>query len=160
MDVLMINESQEEWEVVKSLTDKHKRREPIRAARKNSRMAHKTAIPLHQLSSTDMPGTSTTVNNSFAILNSMEDDELEEIAMNCDVTLGNSEDEIAETISAMQAEEMLRGVVAETNYKLHLESKLKEQHVLEGENLILEGVTNSNRDFEGGGFQRSPRAQD
>jgi len=57
--------------------------------------------------------------------------------------LGSNKNNIAETISTMKAEEKLRGAIAEASYNIQMQQKLAQTHVLEGENLTLEGVDNS-----------------
>jgi len=84
-------------------------------------------------------------NNSFTILNSCDDTYLEEIAEEWDICLGNNAEEVLETISTMKLEELARANLAEANYKCHLEKKLQDQHVLQGENLDLQPTDNVQR---------------
>jgi hypothetical protein len=102
--------------------------------------------------------------NSFAILNSCEDDDLELIAKNCDIILGGCDEEITENINAIKLEEIARAAAAEANYKYRQELALVEKHSLEGENLNLEKVDNKQRGCDdvstskkGGGKTRGDR---
>jgi len=70
---------------------------------------------------------------------------LEDIALKCEVRLGKSPRETHESISAMKLEEQARARLAEENYSCHLEQKLSDSHVLEGENLTLQSIDNSQR---------------
>ena len=45
----------------------------------------------------------------------------------------------------MKLEELARANLAEANYKCHLEKKLQDQHVLQGENLDLQPTDNVQR---------------
>jgi hypothetical protein len=109
---------------------------PVVAARKSSkgRKAMQGSGGMHKI----LP-------NSFAILNSCEDDDLESIAKSCDIILGGCEEEIAENINAIKLEEIARVAVAEANYKHRQELVLVEKHSLEGENLNLEKFDNQQR---------------
>lgn len=48
----------------------------------------------------------------------------------------------------MKLEELSRAALAEANYKKRVEDILVEQHVLEGENLGLQVIDNSDREFQ------------
>jgi len=147
------DEALQGWELAKSAkrTTLKARREPVKAARKSSRriLQHAPNL-LHKINDLELPGTSHNTHNAFEILNSTSDDELEEIAYNCDVMLGSNKNNIAETISTMKAEEKLRGAIAEASYNIQMQQKLAQTHVLEGENLTLEGVDNSCRELPEG----------
>jgi hypothetical protein len=109
---------------------------PVVAARKSSRgrKAMQRSGGMHKIPP-----------NSFAILNSYEDDDLESIAKSCDIILGGCEEEIAENINAIKLEEIAKAAVAEANYKHRQELVPEEKHSLEGENLNLEKVDNQQR---------------
>jgi hypothetical protein len=83
--------------------------------------------------------------NSFTVLNSYDDDELELIATNCDIVLGGVGKKISGNINAIQMEEIVRAAIAEANYKHSQEVMLIAQHVLEGENLNLEIIETQQR---------------
>jgi hypothetical protein len=88
------------------------------------------------------------LSNSFTVLDSYDDDdddddELETIAANCDIVLGDSREETTENINAIRMEERVRAALAEANYKNVQEVKLITQHALETENLSLEPIENS-----------------
>jgi hypothetical protein len=83
------------------------------------------------------------LSNSFTVLDSYDDDELETIAANCDIVLGDSREETTENINAIRMEEKVRAALAEANYKNVQEVKLITQHALETENLSLEPIENS-----------------
>ena len=70
---------------------------------------------------------------------------MEDIALKCEVRLGKSPRETHESISAMKLEEQARARLAEANYSCHLEQKLSDSHVLEGVNLTLQSIDNSQR---------------
>jgi hypothetical protein len=74
------------------------------------------------------------LSNSFTVLDSYDDDELETIAANCDIVLGDSREETTENINAIRMEEKVRAALAEANYKNVQEVKLITQHALETEN--------------------------
>lgn len=132
----------EEWEQVTATRQKpsaKRRLYPAMAARKSSRINKKTD------QRGGNPGIFSATVNSFTILNSCENDDLAEIVSKCDIVLGNSRGEINETIDAMKLEELTRATLAEANYRVILEKKLAESHALEGENLELQTVDNSQR---------------
>ena len=83
--------------------------------------------------------------NSFTILNSCDDELLEEIASKCEVRLRNSPRESLESLSAMKLEEYARAKMAEANYCYHMEQRMPDTHVLEGENLDLQAIDNKQR---------------
>ncbi|CAO2177896.1 unnamed protein product [Urochloa humidicola] len=132
----------EEWKKSAGFkVGKHKRKfYPTVAARKSARGSQ--ASPMKSKGNTDMP-------NPFSVLNSCSNEILEEIALNCDVVLGTNKEEITEALSAMRLEEQARAALAEANYKRHLADKLADLHVLEGENMELQVVTNRDRGVEG-----------
>ena len=74
--------------------------------------------------------------NSFVVLNSVDDSNLNTIALDCDVILGGNVEEQTFTLDAMKLEELSRAALAEANYKTHLEERLLQTHLLEGETLI------------------------
>ncbi|CAN6353196.1 unnamed protein product [Urochloa humidicola] len=98
-----------------------------------------------------MTGMIDPMHNPFTVLYTFEEEELEELAFNCGVQLGDNTTEIAETINAMKLEELARAALAEANYNQHREKVLADQHVLEGENLELGSLDNSKRDHQKGG---------
>lgn len=49
--------------------------------------------------------------------NSVNDEVLENLARECDISLGANNKEIGETISSMKMEEQFRAAMAEANYK-------------------------------------------
>ena len=48
-----------------------------------------------------------------------------------------------ENIAAMKLEELARAKLAEANYNFHMNQNLNDSHVLEGENLTLQTISNS-----------------
>ncbi|CAN6222198.1 unnamed protein product [Urochloa humidicola] len=135
-------ETEERREMTKQRSPKRKFY-PTVAARKSSRGAPMTTSGVVG----DMAGTSNSCFNPFMILNACEDEILEEIAINCDVVLGESREEISDTLNAMKLEEMARAELAEANYRRHLAEKLEQQHVLEGESIDLQVIDNQERGF-------------
>jgi hypothetical protein len=83
--------------------------------------------------------------NSFAVLNSIDDNHLNAFALDCDILLGENNNENASTLDAMKLEELARAAIAEANYNSHLEEKLAQSHSLDGENVELGCVSNSHR---------------
>ena len=81
--------------------------------------------------------------NSFAVLNSVDDDFLEKMAVDCDIILGGDNTESKASISAMKLEEISRATIAEAIYKQHLEIHLNDCHALNSENLDLSYISNS-----------------
>ncbi|CAL5084352.1 unnamed protein product [Urochloa decumbens] len=94
-----------------------------------------------------LSGTSSTNPNPFAVLNSLDDDFLENLALDCDIILGGEGEGIRQTLDAMRLEELARAALAEANYNDHNLERLSLSHVLEGENLDLSYVSNSHRGF-------------
>lgn len=86
--------------------------------------------------------------NPFTVLNDLEDDDLVELAKDCDVILGVSREEVEETLDAMRLEECLRAAVAEASYKAKREGYLNSSGLLESANLALDKVDNTSRNFE------------
>jgi hypothetical protein len=78
------------------------------------------------------------------VINSCDNSTLLEIAKNCGIDLGGP-DTMNENIKALKHEEVTRAALAEASYRQHLNRKLEKQHTLEGENLQLESVNNSQR---------------
>jgi hypothetical protein len=68
--------------------------------------------------------------NSFSILSSCEDDNLEYVAYNCGINLGVDNEILHENIAAIKLEEEARAALAESNYKMHREKVLAENHTL------------------------------
>ena len=132
-------EDEEPWEVVLPCqkTPKRQHFRPVVAARKSTRISKPK-------SNTPTGITLAPPINSFSVLNFCDDDYLVDIADSWDC-LGNNSVEIHETISAMKMEELARASLAGANFKRHLEEKLKNQHVLEGENLALQPTANEQR---------------
>lgn len=91
------------------------------------------------------PGMVLNPSNNFLILDSYEDTALEDIALDCDIKLGENHEEAVEILSAMKAEEQAREAVAEAIYRRKLEEKMRGKHSLEGENLELVAITNDDR---------------
>lgn len=145
--VVIANKNQEVWEVVSTAkkTQVKRKFQPAVAARQSSRNQKSfTTSTLGGVSA--IPGTSSTPSNSFEILNSCDNADLENIAMQCDLILGGGDtSETHEVLSAMKLEEKTRAALAEANYRQHLEVKLNETHALEGENLELEVIDNTER---------------
>ena len=54
---------------------------------------------------------------------------------------------ITNTLSAMKLEELAMAALAKANYDAHIENKLAELHHLDGENLDLGCISNSQRGF-------------
>ena len=92
-------------------------------------------------------GTSLNSPNTFTVLDTRSDDDLDAIARDCNVILGKGDSEITSTLNAMRLEELARAALAESSYKAHLEEKLAGTHFLEGENLELGCISNSHRGF-------------
>ena len=61
--------------------------------------------------------------------------------------LGRGDSEISSTLNAMRLEEQARAALAEANYRVHQGEKLECLHSLEGENLDLGCISNSQRGF-------------
>jgi hypothetical protein len=86
--------------------------------------------------------------NAFLVLDTYEDDVLENIASECDIKLGENSDEAGSILSAMRAEEIARAAMAEAAYQKKMEEKLMKNHTMEGENLMLEVTANNERGVE------------
>jgi uncharacterized membrane protein YdfJ with MMPL/SSD domain len=119
-------------------TPRKRRFQPVVAARKSSRIHDN----LQQAGGTNIIST-----NAFTILNSCDDDVLEMIENDCDVRLGANREEIRESLGAMKLEEQARAALAEASYKANIQGRLDSLHILEGENLELNTVTNNERGF-------------
>jgi hypothetical protein len=119
-------------------TPSKRRFQPVVAARKSSRNHDK----LQQAGGTNIISA-----NAFTILNSCDDDVLEMIENDCDVRLGANREEIREALGAMKLEEQARAALDEASYKVNIQGRLDSLHILEGENLELNIVTNNERGF-------------
>ncbi|CAN6292349.1 unnamed protein product [Urochloa humidicola] len=136
---------EENWERAlqsKRRTSKKRRFFPAVAARTSSRVDGIKHRGAHMAVD---PGASQTPLNSFTILNSCENEDLENIAISCDVSLGDSKVEIKETLDIMKLEELARAAIAEAKYRQRMEQALAENHALEGENLELQVTNNDQR---------------
>lgn len=89
--------------------------------------------------------TSNETSCNFTVINSCGNNILEEIAKKCDIDLGGDRGMVKSNIDAMKMEEVARAALAEVNYRHHINKRFVEQHSLEGENLLLEVVDNSQR---------------
>ncbi|CAO2194224.1 unnamed protein product [Urochloa humidicola] len=134
------------WESVKGTKQKTTKRKfyPVVAARKSSRVRE---ADKEGTTSSTCAGTSSSFSNNFSILNTCNDDDLEQLANDCDISLGADMAEIQETLSAMKIEEAARAALAEANYRYHMEQSLQNSHALEGENLMLQVIDNGDRGF-------------
>jgi hypothetical protein len=61
--------------------------------------------------------------------------------------LGANREEIRESLGAMKLEEQARAALAEASYKANIQGRLDSLHILEGENLELNTITNNERGF-------------
>jgi hypothetical protein len=61
--------------------------------------------------------------------------------------LGANREEIRESLGAMKLEEQARAALDEASYKVNIQGRLDNLHILEGENLELNIVTNNERGF-------------
>lgn len=99
LEGLDIDEDKEEWELTQNSKPKSCRRKfyPVVAARKSTKTVpcRKSTNQANQI---DAPDMSNSTSNSFTILNSCGDDTLEDIAINCDVSLGRNRGEIQDTV--------------------------------------------------------------
>jgi hypothetical protein len=93
-------------------------------------------------------GMASNPSNAFLVLDTYEDDVLENIASECDIKLGENSDEAGSILSAMRAEEIARAAMAEAAYQKKMEEKLMKNHTMEGENLMLEVTANNERGVE------------
>jgi hypothetical protein len=108
------------------------------AARKSARMIKATRVT----------GMETSTQNTFVVLNSVDDNILQLIAKDGDIKLGEGTEEILENICAIKLEEQTRAMLAEAQYKQRHEKMLTEKHAIEGENLTLACVENNQRGLE------------
>ena len=141
---ILIHQQQEAWEVESSKKKKYKfRPHPAVAVRKSARISPSDPVGRGDFSS--IPGNNHPTPYGFAVLNTCEEDDLTNITLNCEIILGENKTEIDATISAMQLEELSRAALAEASYNFNLEKGVSTEHCLEGENLSLEVVDNSQR---------------
>lgn len=130
----------------RSRTNRKKKFCPSLAARKSARTSRGGDYTNKRMSQGSQDtGMSQPTINSFTVLNSCDDNGLENIALNCDIMLGENAEEAREIISAMKLEELARANIAEANYRSHTQSILNMTHVLEGENLDLGKIDNAQR---------------
>ncbi|CAN6334410.1 unnamed protein product [Urochloa humidicola] len=134
-------ETPEKWERTRMSNQKKGKRKfyPAIAARKSSRRGLATSNTFNN------QGMINTNANPFTVLNSCNNETLEEIAISCDVILGENKEEIEEVLCAMKLEELVRAGIAEAQHKQNLGERLDDLHVLEGECLDLQIIDNSNR---------------
>jgi hypothetical protein len=78
-----------------------------------------------------------TNSNSFIVLNSYDNDDLEELANSCNIILGDNVEITHKTIEAIKLEELAIAAIAEARYKQCSEKIIAEIHVLEEECLRL-----------------------
>jgi hypothetical protein len=100
-----------------------KRYKPAFAARQSTRVQTMVSFrsklsQAHQEKGEAETGVPFASTNSFSILDSCDDDMLEEIASDCDIILGNNDKEIEETLNSIKLEEQLRVAMAEAKYIL------------------------------------------
>jgi hypothetical protein len=95
-----------------------------------------------QVQNLEIPGNN--INNSFAILNNI-DDVLVKSAKDLDITLAENEEGCYEQISAIKAEEHLRAHLAEANYLAHLEKLAHKEGGKDKDILDLTIIDNSQR---------------
>ena len=146
--VRLKQDNQEGWEVYSAKKSKCKTRKlPAVATRKSARVPSTCS---GGGGFTAISGNTQSTSRGFTILNSSEEEDLVNIALSCDITLGENKTETDVTINAMQLEEISRASLAEAAYNFNLAKRLKEDHSLEGENLSLEIVNNSQRLKENG----------
>jgi len=146
--VRLKQDNQEGWEVYSAKKSKCKTRKlPAVATRKSARVPSTCS---GGGGFTAISGNTQSTSRGFTILNSSEEEDLVNIALSCDITLGENKTETDVTINAMQLEEISRASLAEAAYNFNLTKRLKEDHSLEGENLSLEIVNNSQRLKENG----------
>lgn len=101
---------------------KKRRFNPAVATRKSYRMAMKVSGDnMGKAGVTANTGTFQNVINSFTILNSCDNYDLEELASCCDISLGEDRGEVQEVISAMKLEELARAAIAEAEHRLRTE---------------------------------------
>jgi hypothetical protein len=72
--------------------------------------------------STTFPGMINANNNPFLVLDTFGDDDLVNLALDCDINLGENHVEVKETIEAMKLEEIARAAVAEA---LHIKKWMR-----------------------------------
>lgn len=144
-------QDQEVWVQSRSTKQRHARKKfcPAMAARQSTRNRKTGAANnKNQEEAQHSPGTFQTTLNSFAILNTCDIDDLETLALDYDISLGDNREEIYETISAMKIEEIARAKLAEANFRIQTEKRILESNILEGENLELQVVDNKQRGIE------------
>jgi hypothetical protein len=100
-----------------------------------------------------------THNNSFAVLNNIDDGILIHNAKKLDIVLAPNNEGSKEQISAMKAEERLRVCMAEAAYLAHRESLKHRECVRDDEVLDLTVIDNSRRDFESSKDAQKGQAQ-
>lgn len=131
-----------------------KRYYPTRADRQSKRLQKgapsrgKGGQTLYGMEQNFMAGNNPIDNNPFTILNLLEDDDLNSLVNDCDIVLGNSNEEIEDSINGMILEEQIRAAVAEANYKANLLNNLLCSNLLEHENLELGKIDNGVRKFD------------
>jgi hypothetical protein len=90
----------------------------------------------------NLDSSGTKISNSFAILNEVDDEILVQTAKDLGVHLAS--DDGKAQITAIKAEEMLRAILAEASYRVHLDN-LKHRGVHEDDGLDLDIIDNDRR---------------
>jgi hypothetical protein len=128
-----------------------KKKKQVQATRQSSRLRshgglsiQKMATKRKQVQNLEIPGNN--FNNSFAILNNIDDDVLVKSAKDLDITLAENEEGCYEQITAIKAEEKLRAHLAEANYLAHLENLAHNEGGNDEDILDLTIIDNSQRD--------------
>jgi hypothetical protein len=93
----------------------------------------------------ELPGTK---QNSFSVLNTIDDDVLIQNDKDLGVSLANDENGQKDVITAMKAEEVLRAQFVEAEYQAHLEKLNLKERVQDDDGLDLLVVDNSQRDLD------------
>jgi hypothetical protein len=91
--------------------------------------------------------TGKTINNSFAILNNIDDDVLLKTTKDIEISLAKNEEGCREQITSIKAEERLRANIAEANYLAHLQKLAHKECATVEEVLDLTIIDNSHRDI-------------
>lgn len=128
-----------DWEVQKTLGGAmNKQKYHLVVAFRKSTRGAPASITTHS-------GMTSKPSNAILVLDTCEDNVLENIASDCDIKFGKSREEAKTILTAMRAEEIARAALAEAAHNKKREERLMNNHVLEGENLALEVTTNSKR---------------
>lgn len=144
-----LEEDSQGWQTSKSKKSKKTKKKQVVVAIRTSNRIPRDGIPIadkainRAIAKDNLSGIAS--QNTFTVLNNSSNSALAAIMADLDIEVENVDDQI----DVFKAEELARAALAETNYKIYLESlkeKSKPQNESETENLAVGVIANSQRE--------------